>query len=60
MTNQKVIKNLQNKIAERKDQVKNRYAEFIYNSAIQEVVQDKIGEEQTYIDVNYLPVVGLS
>jgi hypothetical protein len=57
-TTQKIIKNLKNKVAEKKAQVMNQYTMYIYTLAITQVLEDKLGDEPRYIDIDNLPYVG--
>ena len=53
-TTQTVINNLKSKIAERKLQLTDLYAQYYYKSAIKQTVDEKIGVEPNRDLLNYV------
>jgi hypothetical protein len=57
-TTRRVIDNLKSKIEDRKLQVNSLYASYIYKSAIEITVSERIGDETEYLDIKNLPYLG--
>lgn len=56
MSHQKVIDNLKSKVSNMRQTYENSYTQYInklmYNKAIQQIVDEKLGSEQNYLDIN--------